>query len=278
MTGLVIAVLAAYGAACADGGGAARKPSSAAQAAPKSVRSVKPVKSPKTKETALSKGFSGSSTDPSWGAPVAEDDFGEPRLDPAKWVVYNAPDDRANPRTPAAVTLRGGLLRLTGGLYGGKDLSGGVASTLLQRYGRWEVRLRAARGAGYSAVALLWPQHMGDPEYAEIDFAEIIDPTRQTAGIFVHHGPADRQAQRLARADFTRWHVVAVDWLPGHLTFWLDGHVVWTYRGPLVPHADRMGLALQNDQICARGRAFCRNRSTPAWVEMDVDWVRVYRA
>lgn len=209
---------------------------------------------------------------------MLEDDFQGTRLDPAKWVVYDSPGDHVNPRTKAATTVSGGLLRLTGGLYGGRDLSGGVGSTLTQRFGRWEVRLRADRGAGYSAVALLWPQHMGHPEYAEVDFAEIIDPTRQDAGIFLHHGPNDDQAQHQEHADFTKWHVVAVDWLPDHMTFWLDGKPLWTYRGPLIPRAGRMGLALQNDQICDRGPAFCRNRTTPKWVEMDVDWVRVYRA
>jgi beta-glucanase (GH16 family) len=205
------------------------------------------------------------------------DDFDGTSLDPARWIVYDSPDAKVNPRTRAATSVSGGELRLVGGIYGGKDLSGGVASTYLQTYGRWEVRLRAAAGAGYSPVALLWPQNMGHPEYAEIDFTEILDPTRQSAGIYIHHGPRDDQAQRQMRADFTQWHVVAVDWLPTSLTFWLDGKQVWTYRGPLIPHRDKMGLALQNDQVCDRGPAFCRDRTTPEWVPMEVDWVRIYR-
>lgn len=221
--------------------------------------------------------YPGDTTSASWGSPVVAENFNGTRLDPAKWVVYNSPNDRVNPRTSSATRLSGGALTLTGGLYGGRDLSGGIASTLNQRYGRWEVRLKADRGVGYSAVALLWPERMGHPEYAEIDFAEIIDPNRRGAGIFIHHGPADNQAQNVARADFTKWHVVAVDWLPDRLTFWLDGKVVWTYRGPLIPHLGRMGLALQNDQVCDRGPGFCRNHTTPKWVTMSVDWVKIYR-
>ncbi|MBD3140754.1 hypothetical protein IEI92_31565 [Microbispora bryophytorum] len=59
-----------------------------------------------------------------------------------------------------------------------------------------------------------------------------------------------RQGRELARAelgtDLTQWHTVAVDWLPGRVTFWLDGRQVWNYTGPYVPRS-RMGLVLRND-------------------------------
>lgn len=212
-----------------------------------------------------------------WGRPVLTEDFTGSRLDPRKWLVYNDQHERDNPRTAAATRLAGGRLEMTGGIYHGRDLSGGVASRVYQKYGRWEVRMRAERGVGYSAVALLWPERFGDPESAEINFAEVLDPTRQKVGLFVHHGPDDRQANRGLRVDFTRWHTVALDWLPESLTFWLDGQKVWTYRGPLIPSRTRMGLTLQNDQVCDLGPEFCRNRTTPKWVTMDVDWVRIYQ-
>ncbi|MCP2341166.1 glycoside hydrolase family 16 protein [Actinomadura rupiterrae] len=183
-----------------------------------------------------------------------------------------------NPRTAQATTVSGGALHLTGALYGGKDLSGGIASTLLQRYGRWEVRLRADPGRGYSPVALLWPAHFGHPEKAEIDFTEIPDPTRHTADIHIHHGPTDQQATHQLHADFTHWHTIAVDWLPDHLTFWPDGHPTWTYTGPLLPQHTTMGLTLQNDQTCDRGPTACRDHTTPAKVTMDIDWIRIYPA
>lgn len=233
---------------------------------------------PGSATTAGDPNFPGDTTATSWGRPVVADAFDGTRLDPAKWVIYDSPTASVNPRTSAATAISGGQLHLTGGIYNGRDVSGGIASTLNQKYGRWEVRLRADRGVGYSAVALLWPEHMGVPEFAEIDFAEIIDPTRRAAGVFIHHGPDDDQAQGQLKADFTQWHVVAVDWLPDHLTFWLDGRPVWTYRGSLIPRLGRMGLALQNDQVCDRGPGYCRNATTPKWVHMDVDWVRIYRA
>lgn len=209
-----------------------------------------------------------------WGRPVLEENFGGTRVNDRKWAVYHSPGAETNPRTRRAVSVRGGVLRLRGGMYGGADLSGGIASHLSQRYGRWVVRMRAERGAGYTPLALLWPDRQGRPDYAEVDFAEIIDPRRRSGGIFVHRGER-RQAQRTIRADFTRWRTVAVDWTPGRLTFWLDGEKVWDYRGPNVPRGHSMHLALQNDVTCNEWSP-CRNASTPATVSMYVDWVKVY--
>lgn len=208
-----------------------------------------------------------------WGKPVLVENFDS--LDTNTWMVYHSPNAGENPRTGRATTVANGVLRLKGGFYGGRDLSGGVATRSAQEYGRWEVRFKAEKGAGYTPVALLWPDRQSDGDYAEVDFAEIIDPKRQGGGIFVHAGR--RQAQRQLRADFTRWHTVAVDWLPGRLTFWLDGRKVWDYRGPNVPEGRRMGLALQNDVVCNEWSP-CRNGSTPDTVSMYVDWVRIYRA
>jgi glycosyl hydrolase family 16 len=212
-----------------------------------------------------------------WGKPVLTENFTGSQLDRRRWFVYHDPHLRANPRTAKATRVADGRLQLTGGLYGGRDLSGGVASRLYQKYGRWQVRMRAERGVGYSAVALLWPRRFGDPEFAEINFAEVLDPNRRRVGLFVHHGEDDRQAHRGIRVDFTRWHTVTLDWLPDRLTFWLDAEKVWTYHGPLIPHRTQMGLTLQNDQVCDLGPRFCRDRSTPKWVTMDVDWVRIWR-
>lgn len=208
-----------------------------------------------------------------WGAPVLVENFNGSSVGTSRWMVYHSPDAERNPRTGKAATVANGMLRLKGGRYGGKDLSGGVATKLAQRYGRWEVRFRAEAGNGYTPVALLWPTAQGEGDgYAEVDFAEIVDPRRQGGGIFVHGGRG--RAQRQLRADFTRWHTVAVDWLPGRLTFWLDGRKVWDYRGPYVPDGGKMGLALQNDVVC---EPRCRDSSTPATVSMYVDWVKVYR-
>ncbi|MGI5159308.1 hypothetical protein [Microbispora sp. CA-102843] len=235
----------------------------------------------------------------------------------------SSPPSRAPSRTPlprssgastggwgnpaVAEDFGGQALRLTRD-GGGVDLSG----TSVQRYGRWEVRLRAEGGA--LPVALLQSvrsdaaqngesrrddSRYGDSQYGDSQYDEsrYDDSWRDDSE---YAGPQDdasrftgtdgagtedaaiavagiaggrrvelsvRQGRELARAetaaDFTQWHTVTVDWLPGRVTFWLDGRQVWNYTGPYVPRSQGMGLVLRND--ASGGTVY-------------VDWVRVYRA
>ena len=71
-----------------------------------------------------------------------------------------------------------------------------------------------------------------------------------------------------------KWHTVAVDWLPDHVTFWMDGKKSWTYTGPFVPKQAMMQLYLRNEMR----NGFHRAASTPNRITMQVDWIRVYRA
>ncbi|MEV0400040.1 glycoside hydrolase family 16 protein [Actinoallomurus sp. NPDC050550] len=270
-TAVVLLTIAAVG--CSSGGrGHTAAPPVAPPAAPPAGTATRPTAVP-TDALRLTRPSPRRSYGP-WGAPVLSDDFGGDRLDPGKWQVYNAPNAVSHPGSPAGVHVSGGHLRLVGGLYGAKDQSAGVVSRLAQTYGRWEARIRADRGSGYSATAFLWPTRLGSPEWAEIDFAEIIDGTRRTGGLFLHHGADDRQLMKIVHVDFTRWHTVAVDWLPGRLTYQVDGKTVWSYRGPFVPSRADMHLNLRNETA----DGFHRLASTPLRVTMEVDWIRVFRA
>jgi Glycosyl hydrolases family 16 len=209
-----------------------------------------------------------------WGTPILSDDFGGTQLDPNKWQVYEAPDASTHRGIAAGTHVSDGKLMLVGGLYDGKDQGAGVISRFSQTYGRWEARVRSDPGAGYSATAFLWPVHMGDPEFAEIDFAEILSANRHSGGLFIHHGRDDQQVQRTTHSDFTKWHTVAVDWLPDHVTFWMDGKKTWTYKGSFVPKQSMMQLYLRNEMR----NGFHRTSDTPQKITMQVDWIRVYRA
>ncbi|MFI7033439.1 hypothetical protein ACIBK1_32380 [Microbispora rosea] len=269
-------------------------------------------------------------------------------LNASRGTPANTPSRTPASRTPAPRTsgasaagwgepaltedFGGQTLRLTAG-GGGMDLSG----TSLQRYGRWEVRLRAEGGA--LPVALLQSPRSGaaqyggsrrggsrydqsrrgqsrlgqspydgslyddsqydDSEYGEPRYgdswrdgseyagpqdnvpastrfaetgggktgAESEDAAIGVAGIAGGRAELSvRQGRELARAelgaDLTQWHTVAVDWLPGRVTFWLDGRQVWNYTGPYVPRSP-LGLVLRND--ASGGTVY-------------VDSVRIYRA
>jgi hypothetical protein len=229
--------------------------------------------SPRVAHQNGSRGGPGGATT-TWGAPVLSDDFNGTQLDASKWQVYEAPDASTHRGIAAGTHVSGGRLVLVGGVYGGQDQGAGVISRHAQTFGRWEARIRSDPGAGYSATAFLWPVHMGDPEFAEIDFAEILGADRRSGGVFVHHGRDDRQVQRTIRADFTKWHTMAVDWLPDHVTFWMDGKKAWTYTGSFVPKLSMMQLYLRNEMRAG----FHRTDTTPKRIAMQVDWIRVYRA
>jgi hypothetical protein len=209
-----------------------------------------------------------------WGPPALEEDFEGDRIDLSRWAVYHDPGG-THPRTRRAVSVVDGALRLTGARYGDKPLSGGVAAHYAQTFGRFEARMRVERGAGYSAVMLLWPTTQGSPEWAEINFAEIPDPERRTTGLFVHHGEDDKTSSKAVDGDFTQWHVFAVEWLPDRVTFFIDGRPVWEHTGENIPQKADMHLALQNDIVCYNEKQ-CHGPETPDKVTMYVDWVRIY--
>ncbi|MBX6385369.1 MAG: hypothetical protein IRZ07_20745, partial [Microbispora sp.] len=84
------------------------------------------------------------------------------------------------------------------------------------------------------------------PDSASTDDAEIgvARISGDRAELSVRRGRQTARAE--ARADFAQWHTITVDWLPGRVTFWLDGRQVWNYTGPYVPRSP-LGLVLRND-------------------------------
>ena len=76
-----------------------------------------------------------------WGEPTRVEEFDGTRLGPA-WNVYDGPGHAGNGRrTPSAVSVRDGMLTITGDSAGdtaGMEWGGG------QRYGRWEGRVTRA--------------------------------------------------------------------------------------------------------------------------------------
>jgi licheninase len=218
-----------------------------------------------------------------WGKPVFSYKFNGTRLDTSRWIIYNDPFGTHSGvrRTPQSVTVQNGALRITGHYqapYG--YVGGGVASRFNQTYGKWEVRFRADAGAGWEPVVLLWPQ--GSPANGEIDMAEIKAPNRHGAGEFLHLGPHSHFAWHHIppAVNFTKWHTIGVEWLPGRVTFFLDGKQTWSVHGQpgtssnFVPSTP-FHFALQNDAGCAFHN--CRPPSGfQGKVVMEVKWVRVW--
>lgn len=220
---------------------------------------------------------------PGWGDPILVENFDGTAIDTNRWFVYHSPDAGQHPRARDRATVDNGLLRLTGGLdSAGRDVSGGIGSTLNLRYGRWEATFRVERGRGYSGVVLLWPQTENWPTDGEIDVTEVTGGDRQDAWINIHNGPSDNIVKQQVLGDFTQWHTVVVEWLPQQIIIRLDGATVFTVNRPSggfnpIPTSSPMRLALQLDRGCTGGLQ-CRDGSTPERVTMYVDQVRAWAA
>lgn len=218
---------------------------------------------------------------PGWRL-VFADDFAH-HLDSSRWGRYSGPPggDPGGWWDPSHATVGNGVLTLStyrDPRHGGRWVSGGVSSShaLKQTYGKYLVRFRMDAGKGVAGVLLLWPS--ADHWPPEIDFAETggETSTRREMSATLHYGPDNRQIQRTLHADFTRWHTMGVEWTPRRLVYTLDGRAWASVSSPHVP-AERMEMDLQTQAgTCGDRYAPCPDSTTPARVDMDVDWVAAY--
>jgi beta-glucanase (GH16 family) len=233
-----------------------------------------PAKSPGTDKCAKPVAPAG------WGPVKVSEDFNGSKLSTERWSVYDSPDGKV-PRDPSRVTVAGGELKITGGLdANGKDTSGGISSNINLMYAHVDVCFRVDKGAGYSAILLMWPESEKWPDDGEIDISEVNRGERVYTNSYVHNHPTNDRLGHKTYTDFTQWHVMGMDWTPTHITIYLDGEKQWTVgldprTEGLVPSTSPMHLAIQFDQGCD---AFveCRNADTPEKVVMHTDWVRIY--
>jgi hypothetical protein len=202
-----------------------------------------------------------------WGAPDRSVDFADSSsLD--GWNIYNGPGHAGNGRrTPAAISVSGGLMTITGDADGN---SGGLALEGGHLYGRWEVCVRSLPGAAtYHPVLLLWPDAEDWPVGGEIDFMEITDPNRRYVEAWLHYGPDDRREGDTVAVDATQWHSWAVEWTPDRIVAYVDGAPWWSTTNTAHFPPRSMHLCVQLDNF---------GGDTKAGGEMLVDWVRQYPA
>jgi licheninase len=203
-----------------------------------------------------------------WGEPTRVDEFDGVVLSD-EWGVYDGPGHAGNGRrTPDAVSVRDGVLTITGdprGNTAGMEWGDG------QRYGRWEGRVKApASDETYNALLLLWPDAEDFPVGGEIDFMEMMDHTRQKTHVFLHYGKENRTISGSVVADATQWHNWAVEWTPTHIATFLDGKEWWrTERTEIFPPRP-MHLCIQLDWFPDEAEGPVQTST------MQVDWVKQY--
>jgi beta-glucanase (GH16 family) len=205
--------------------------------------------------------------------PVGGDEFNAPTLDQKRWGLYDSVGGFGNGlRRPSAITQSAGNLVITAT---GKT-SGGMGDSFGQTYGRWEFRARTDHGRGFGSAILLWPDSEKKAD-GEIDIAEVPAEQRDQAHFVLHSGPdGDPLDGTHMVGDFSQWHTFAVDWLPDHITWYVDGRARFTVTNRAHIPTTPMHLAIQLDQGPVKDWMPAPDATTPEQVRLQVDWVRVY--
>ncbi len=195
---------------------------------------------------------------------------GQPGGDPAGWF------------SESHVSIVNNMLQIGGWVEntpnGTLYATGGVANDKVfsQTYGKYIVRFQMDKGYGIAYALLLWPSD--DQWPPEIDILEDAGKDREMTSATLHYGSNNTMVHREIKGDFTGWHTAELDWAPGKLTYVLDGKVWTTMSTSGVPNTP-MAIAMQTQAWpCGGTWEGCPNSSTPAKVNLHVDWVVAYSA
>lgn len=139
-------------------------------------------------------------------------------------------------------------------------------------YGYFQVTARIPKGDGLWPTLWLLPQSEAWPP--EIDFQESIDSnTYSTSDTFHPAAGGQYQLTYNSPTDLSvGWHTYAVDWEPGSITWYVDGHQVFTHTGSNVPSQPMYLLA----NLAVSG-AYPPTASTPSTASLDIENVQVYQ-
>jgi beta-glucanase (GH16 family) len=234
---------------------------------------------PRTRDAGGSRGASGPGAvggSPKW-RPTGGDEFNGSELDPSEWSLYNSEGGFGTGyRRPEAISQSDGTLKITAT----GDISGGMAQTKGQLYGRWEFRARTDLGRGFGSAILLWPDSEKWPQDGEIDIMEVPGEKRDLAHFVVHWGPdgTDNMNGTAVPGDFSKWHTFALEWLPNRITWYVDGVKKYENTDKAAIPKTPMHLTIQLDQGPKKDWILPRDETTPAEVALEVDWVRISKA
>jgi beta-glucanase (GH16 family) len=274
-TAVVGAALALVVAACGSptaGSGSPRSTGDLFSALPGTVSSIPtpPSASPSDKERSAVPQDPG----PQWKR-VTTEDFDT--LRPQAYGLYDSVGAFGNGlRRASAISVSNGVLNITAR---NGNVSGGMAHTLGQTYGRWEFRARTDKGRGFGSAILLWPDSERFPQDGEIDIMEVPSETRDRAHFIVHFpgpGGSDKVYGSYAEDDFSQWHTFAVDWLPDRIVFYVDGVERFRVTDRNIIPDKPMHLAMQFDQGPKKDWIAAPDATTPPAFSLQVDWLRVY--
>jgi beta-glucanase (GH16 family) len=92
----------------------------------------------------------------------------------------------------------------------------------------------------------------------------------------IHYSSQNKLAGTKVTGDFSQWHTFAMDWLPGRVTWYVDGVKQFETTDRKVIPTSPMHLAIQLDMGPFEEWILAPDETTPAEVSLEVGWVRVY--
>lgn len=161
------------------------------------------------------------------------------------WLAYDGFVDTSGMGTYSpheVLSVHGGALDWYVHTQNGRHLVSAVVPKIPetgwgQTYGRYSYRFRSDALPGYKFVAILWPDSDNWGE-GEVDFPEV-NQLDSSQGMYANlYPPGDVAAGTPGEparfttdipANDTGWHVATIEWLPGSLTFVLDGVTLGTF-------------------------------------------------
>jgi len=169
------------------------------------------------------------------------------------------------------------------------------AENIAFQYGRFEVRCRLPKGAGYWPAFWLWGGGGVSGRAGEIDILEIFDTSQPIFTTSVHNGSKKARVDIPIIWDIEDWHTYALEWDELMLKYYIDGQLIRTYprfknnptvangilkagkykRNEAFPWEQWMVLRLNVALNPEKGQSI--NAMTPFPAIMEVDYVRVYK-
>lgn len=229
--------------------------------------------------------------DPKWKIAIDED-FSSGKLDTKSfWPGYDGVPGTGNVgmRKGSLCTFRDGNLIIAAERPDAsttdwnKMFSTGIAAgPKSQLYGRYEVRQKASKGAGFWPNLQLWPtagkqgpkftaKQDGWPVTIEFDIAESPEADRSKAHTTVHYGANNTTDGTTIDADFTQFHIWIVEWTADAIVVYLDGKEIRRITDkkliPTTPHH----LVIQSDMGSWAGKP---TASDPLRMEIEVDYLK----
>ena len=175
-------------------------------------------------------------------------------------------------RTAGQCAVTGGALVLTQGSDGATC---GGSTSFSQKYGYWEVRMRAyttgsGSGSAPHPVLILWPDTDNWPADGELDYFET--DIGNPAGGFLHcASSAGGNCYTLPSnsVDYSQWHVYGFEWTASGFTGWIDGKQWYTTSDSGPQSTSAMHQTIQLDNLSGNATV------DPA--KMEVDWMHMYK-